>query len=126
MLEEVDYVEEVEIPKELVEKQLNLLEQVNKKGGKLRIGVNEVTKAVERGEAKLVIIAKDVDPKEIVMHLPVLCKEKGIPCSFVESKKELGEKAGIAVSASSVAVVDEADAKDELVEIVNALKELQK
>ena len=119
-------MEEVEIPKELVEKQLNLLEQVNKKGGKLRIGVNEVTKAVERGEAKLVIIAKDVDPKEIVIPLPVLCKEKGIPCSFVESKKELGEKAGIAVSASSVAVVDEADAKDELVEIVNALKELQK
>ena len=67
---------------------------------------NEVTKAIELGTAKLVVYAADVNPKEIVAHLPVLCKEKGIPCAEVDSKQKLGVAAGILVSAASIAVVD--------------------
>ena len=47
--------------------------------GKLKKGTNEVTKAIERGTAKLVLVAKDVSPPEVVMHLPLLGKEKGVP-----------------------------------------------
>ena len=47
-----------------------------RKTGKVEKGTNEVTKAVERGTAKLVVYATDVEPKEIVMHLPIICKEK--------------------------------------------------
>ena len=91
----------------------------------MRIGTNETTKMVERGQAKLVVIAEDVDPEEIVMHLPILCEEKGIPYVYVPSKKELGEAAGIQVSAASVAVVNPGKAEKmikEIVEAVNALK----
>ena len=49
-----------------------------RKSGKVEKGTNEVTKAVERGTAKLVVFATDVEPKEIVQHLPIICKEKGI------------------------------------------------
>ena len=49
-----------------------------RKTGKIEKGTNEVTKAVERGTAKLVVYAGDVQPKEIIQHLPVLCKEKNI------------------------------------------------
>jgi len=114
-----------EVPKELQEKQLQLLEKCQK-GGKLKVGVNEVTKMAERGTAKLVIVAKDVQPAEVVMHLPLICKEKNIPCTFVESKKELGERAGLAVGTSAVAVVEEGDAKKELEDIVKKVKELSK
>ena len=77
-----------------------------KKTGKVDKGTNEVTKAIEIGAAKAVFYAADVEPKEIVAHLPVLCKEKGIPCIEVDSKQKLGIAVGIPVGASSVAVID--------------------
>lgn len=85
-----------------------------RKTGKIDKGTNEVTKAVELGTAKLVLYAKDVEPKEIVMHLPVLCKEKNIPCHEVDSKQKLGIAAGIPVSTSAVAVITSGDAAEEI------------
>jgi large subunit ribosomal protein L7Ae len=114
-----------EVPKDLNDKQLQLLEKASK-NGKVKVGVNETTKMIERGTAKLVIVAKDVQPAEIVMHLPLLCREKNIPCSFIATKKELGEKAGLNVGTSAIAIVDEGEAKKELEEITKKLKELTK
>jgi large subunit ribosomal protein L7Ae len=51
-------------------------------------------------------IAEDVAPKEIVMHLPVLCTEKNIPFSYVATKKELGDRAELGTATSAVAVID--------------------
>lgn len=85
-----------------------------KKTGKIEKGTNEVTKAIERGTAKFVAYAADVEPKEIVQHIPLLCKEKGIPCKEVESKQKLGVAAGLPVSTSSVAVIEAGDGKTEL------------
>ena len=69
-----------------------------KKTGKIEKGTNEVTKAVELGTAKLVLYAADVNPKEIVAHLSILCKEKNIPCFEVDSKQKLGHSVGIPVA----------------------------
>ena len=88
-----------------------------KKTGKVEKGTNEVTKAVERGTAKLVVYAKDVEPKEIVAHLAVICKNKGIACVEVDSKPKLGVSVGIGVSTSAVAVIDAGDAKKEVASI---------
>jgi len=114
-----------EVPENLMQDQLALVEKAKNKG-KIKIGVNEVTKAIERGVAKLVLIAQDTSPPEIVMHLPLLCKEKNIACSVVKTKKALGEKAGIAVSTAAIAIVDEGEAKKELQEIAKKLTELAK
>ncbi len=88
-----------------------------KKTGKIEKGTNEVTKSVELGTAKLVVYAADVNPKEIVMHLPVICKEKGIPCVEVDSKQKLGVAAGIPVATSAVAVIDAGEAASEIAKI---------
>jgi large subunit ribosomal protein L7Ae len=85
-----------------------------KRTGKIDKGTNEVTKAIERGVAKFVAYAGDVEPKEIVQHLPVLCKEKGIPCAQVDSKQKLGIAVGISVATSSVAVIDAGDAQKDI------------
>jgi large subunit ribosomal protein L7Ae len=85
--------------------------EVAKATGKIRKGSNEVTKAIEKGEAKLVAYAKDTQPKEIVMHIPLLCKEKGILCFEIGTKEELGGAAGIDVGTSAVAVVEPGEAK---------------
>ncbi len=80
--------------------------EVARTTGKIRKGTNEVTKAIERGQAKLVVYAKDITPPEIIMHIPLLCKEKKIPCVEVPSKEELGAAAGLALGTSSVAIVE--------------------
>jgi large subunit ribosomal protein L7Ae len=86
--------------------------ELARKTGKIIKGTNEVTKAIEKDKAKLVIYAKDITPPEIIMHLPLLAKEKGIPCIEVPSKDELGAAAGLKLGTASVAIVNPGDAKD--------------
>jgi len=114
-----------EVPQELAEKVYQALQKVRETGGKVKKGTNETTKAVERGQAKLVVIAEDVDPPEIVAHLPLLCDEKKIPYVYVPSKQRLGQAAGIEVAAASVAVIDVGGAKDLVDEIIKAVQQLR-
>ena len=113
-----------EVPDDLVDK---VYEAVSKarETGKIKKGTNETTKACERGLAKLVIIAEDVDPPEIVAHLPILCDEKKIPYVYVPSKKKLGEVAGIEVQAASAAILDPGEAAPLVKEIIERVKELK-
>ncbi|MGD0257437.1 MAG: 50S ribosomal protein L7Ae [Thermoplasmata archaeon] len=105
-----------ETPTELADKALQLV-QVASETGKIRVGTNEVTKSSERAEAKLVVMAEDVDPVEILVHIPMLCEEKRIPYVYVGKKQRLGQSAGLSKSAASVAIVEPGDAKALLEEI---------
>ncbi len=111
-------------PEELVKATLEVVKMA-RESGKIRKGVNEVIKSIERGQAKFVVIATDVDPPEIVAFIPHLCDEKKIPYTFVTSKKSLGEAAGIAVAASSVSIIDPGTSKDFLEEIVKKINEIR-
>lgn len=113
-----------EVPKDLQEKALEALE-VARDSGKIRKGTNEVTKAVERGNAKLVFIGLDVQPPEIVMHLPMLCEEKNIPYLYVP-KEDIGDATGISVPTASGCIVEEGKAKDLLKEVTDRLSEVKK
>ena len=93
-----------------------IIEKV-KKTGKIEKGTNEVTKAIERGTAKLVVYAGDVEPKEIVQHLPLLCKEKEIKCVEADSKQKLGIAVGLPVPASSVVVIEAGDTGTEIADL---------
>jgi large subunit ribosomal protein L7Ae len=85
--------------------------EVARTTGKISKGANEVTKAIEKGNAKLVVYAGDVNPKEVVMHLPLLCKDKNVPCFEISKKDDLGAAAGLPVATAAVAVVKEGEAK---------------
>jgi large subunit ribosomal protein L7Ae len=91
--------------------------EIAKNTGKIRIGTNEATKAIERGIAKLVVAASDVNPKEVIMHLEPLCKEKKVPYASVEAKADLGRAAGITVSTAAIAIIESGDAKKQVEEI---------
>lgn len=92
------------------------LVEIARKTGKIKKGTNEATKLLERGQAHAVVYASDVNPKEIVMHLPLIAKEKGIPCFEVASKEELGAAAGLTKPTAAVVIVDAGDAKSMLKE----------
>lgn len=109
-----------ELSKEQSEDVLRVLEVI-KQSGKLKKGANEVTKAVERNQAKLVVLASDVSPAEIVMHLPILCEEKSIVCVVAGTKDELGAAAGLTVGTVAVTVTDEGAAKADLQKVLDSL-----
>ncbi len=111
-----------EISKEVIDKIYEAIE-VAKATGRIKKGSNEVTKAIEKGTAKLVAIAKNVNPPEITMHIPLLSKEKDVLCVEVPSKEELGAAAGISVGTASIAIIEEGEAKNIIKEIIKKLKE---
>ena len=113
-----------EIPKDLVDKILQALE-ISKNTGKIKKGTNETTKAIERGNTKLVVIANDVEPKEIVMHLPVLCNEKKCDYVYIPSKQELGRAIGINVGTASACIIEPGEAKNIVEEIIKKIKALK-
>ncbi len=114
-----------DVPEEVQNEALALLEKV-RETGKVKKGANETTKAVERGIAKLVYIATDVDPPEIVAHLPLLCEEKNIPYVYINGKSEIGKAVGIEVDCSAAAIVNEGEARKELNQLVSKIEGLKK
>jgi len=114
-----------EVPKELADKVYEAVEGA-RDTGKLRKGTNESTKAIERKQAALVVIAEDVEPAEIVAHLPPLCDEKGIPYIYVPSKRELGAAAGINVGSAAITIAEAGRAAAAVKEIVERVRELKK
>jgi large subunit ribosomal protein L7Ae len=113
-----------EVPPELAEKAYQAL-QVAREKGKIKKGTNETTKAVERGQAQLVLIATDVDPPEVVAHLPLLCEEKKVPYIYVPSKERLGKAAGINVAAAAAAIIEPGEAASLVNEIIKELSTLK-
>ncbi|MEM3596890.1 MAG: 50S ribosomal protein L7Ae [Candidatus Bathyarchaeia archaeon] len=114
-----------EVPKELADAAYEAL-QIAAKTGAVRKGTNETTKAIERAQAKLVVIAEDVDPPEVVAHLPLLCEERKIPYVYVPSKEKLGDAVGIDVSAASACIIREGDAAGLVKEIIAKVEQLKR
>ena len=113
-----------EVPKAVADAAYEAL-QIALRTGRIRRGTNETTKAVERGQAKLVLIAEDVDPPEVVAHLPILCDERKIPYVYVPSKAKLGSAAGIDVPSASACIIDLGEAKDLVKEIITRIKNIR-
>jgi len=116
----VDY----ETPADLAEQALEALE-VARDTGRVKKGTNETTKAVERGNAELVYVAEDVQPEEIVMHLPELAEEKGIPVVYVEAQDDVGRAAGLEVGSAAAAVTDPGEAADDVEDVGEKVAELR-
>ena len=113
-----------DVTPEIVERAYETV-KLAKDDGKLRKGANEATKAVERGIARLLVIAQDVDPPEIVAHLPLLAEEKKITYVYVDSKIKLGEAAGIDVPCAAIAVVEAGKGKPLMEEVISKVAALR-
>jgi len=112
-------------PKDVQDLAYDLVEKA-RDNGKISKGANETTKQVERGQAKLVVMAEDITPEEILAHMPILCEEKNIPYAYVPSKDELGKSAGLKVSTASVAILNLGKDKSGIEGIVKKIEGLKK
>ncbi|MDP8889273.1 MAG: 50S ribosomal protein L7Ae [Thermoproteota archaeon] len=99
--------------------------RVSKQSGKVRKGTNETTKAIERGISKLVVIAEDVEPPEVVAHLPILCEERNAPFIFVPSKQQLGASLGIDVGSAAATIVDAGEAQHIVEQVISSISTMK-
>ncbi len=121
----MSYVD-IEVPEALQKKILGFLNEVSKQHGRIRKGMNETTKAIERKKSQLAVIAGDVSPPEIVMHLPKVAEEQSSPYAFVDKKADLGKAIGIGVPCAAVSVNKTPKGlKSDLDQIVNDLAQLR-
>jgi U4/U6 small nuclear ribonucleoprotein SNU13 len=88
---------------------------------KIKKGANEATKTLNRGISDLIVIAADVKPLEIVLHLPLLCEDKNVPYVFVESQRLLGRACGVSRPVIAASILT--NTSDELKDVVSKLKE---
>jgi large subunit ribosomal protein L7Ae len=94
---------------------------------KIRKGFNEVTKSIERSLAKLVIMAEDVSPPEILFHIPLLCENKSIPYGYISTKKELGNLVRINVGSAAIALEKLGTNNENVLDnLIKKLEELKK
>jgi large subunit ribosomal protein L7Ae len=114
-----------EAPKEVVDAAYEAL-SIASKSGVVRKGTNEATKAVERATAKLIVIAEDVDPPEVIAHLPLLCEERKIPYLFVPSKEKLGNAVGIDVPCAAACILKEGEATGLIKEIITRIEQVKR
>lgn len=114
----------IDVPKEIADAAYEAL-RITKDTGKLKRGTNETTKTIERGIAKLVIIAEDVEPPEVVAHLPLLCEERKIPYVYVPSKEQLGAASGLEVKSAAAAIVEPGEAGRIIADITKKLSALK-
>lgn len=70
------------------------------------VGLKQTMKAVQRGQAEMVFLAKDAEP-HVLRDLKQICGELAVPIEWVASMRELGQAAGIQVSSASVALLRE-------------------
>ena len=114
-----------ETPIEIQKKALECLE-ISKNTGKIKKGTNETTKTIERGLAKLVFIAENIDPEEIIAHIGPLCEEKETPYLYIGDQKDLGKSCGLSVGCASVAIVDCGKCSEDIEDIINKINSLKK
>ncbi len=113
-----------DVPEELANKALEALE-LARDTGKIKKGTNEATKAIERGNAKLVFIAEDVEPAEIIAHIPPLSEEKNAPYIYIKNQKELGAASGLGVACATVAITDAGKAAEIVQDVAQKVEALK-
>jgi len=113
-----------DVPEDVESKALEALESA-RDTGKIKKGTNEVTKAIERGIVRLVFISTDVQPEEIVAHIPPLCDEKEIPYIYVKRQTDLGAASGLDVGSAAAAIIDAGKGKALVEEVVENLKAIR-
>jgi len=118
------YYVKFETPEDLVSPILEAL-RVAATSGKVKKGTNEATKAIERGSSKLIVIAEDVEPPEVVAHLPILCEEQGAAFVFVPTKQELGNSLGIEITSAAAAILDAGDAQHIVDQIITTIAKIK-
>ena len=88
----------------------------------LRRGTKEIQKALRKKETGIMVFAGDVEPLDVISHLPVLCEDHSVPYIFVRSKEELGSASMTKRPTSCILVKSHADYKTQFDDCKSRIK----
>ncbi|KAH7914349.1 RNA-binding protein [Hygrophoropsis aurantiaca] len=108
--------------KKLVKKLHKTIKKASK-ARQVKRGVKEVVKGIRKGEKGLLILAADINPIDIISHLPVLSEEAQIPYVFVSSKEELGHASSTKRPTSCVMICPDQKRKPQQKKEAESVKE---
>merc|ERR1711904_97817 len=94
----------------------------SKKPLMLKYGLNHVTSLIESKQAKLVVIAHDVDPLEMVIWLPALCRKKDVPYCIIKGKARLGTLVGMKSQLKTAKIQKAKDSESEFEKLCENFK----
>ncbi|CAG0921730.1 unnamed protein product [Notodromas monacha] len=97
-------------------------EKVKKRPNVIKQGTNSVTTAIEQKKASLVIIAHDVDPIELVIFLPTLCRKMGVPYCIIKGKSRLGRLVHRKTCSCVALTTTNSEDKNQLNKLLEAIK----
>merc|ERR1712039_997285 len=119
-------------PKTKTQKKQRLLEAANakvagekaapQKPNTVKYGIKHITALIEQKKASLVLIAHDVDPLEIVIWLPALCRKMQVPYAIVKGKARLGQVVGKKTATALAFTTVEKDSKADFAKVVDTIK----
>jgi len=92
--------------------------------GKLRAGANEALKQATRQKCCLMVLAADTSPLEIVLHLILVCEDRGVPYVFVPSKKALGNASKLSVDVIACGIEDHPSLRPTAERLVTSIEQL--
>jgi len=98
-------------------------EDASKKPYTVKYGLNHVVGLIENKKATLVLIPNDVDPIELVVYLPALCRKMGVPYAIIKGKARLGTVVHKKTAAVLAITEVRAEDKSEFSKLVTAVKE---
>ncbi|ORY62507.1 50S ribosomal protein L30e-like protein [Pseudomassariella vexata] len=98
-------------------------EDVSKKPYAVKYGLNHVVGLIENKKAALVLIPNDVDPIELVIFLPALCRKMGVPYAIIKGKARLGTVVHKKTAAVLALTEVRSEDKSELSKLVSTIKE---
>ncbi|RYP47947.1 hypothetical protein DL768_006102 [Monosporascus sp. mg162] len=98
-------------------------EDVSKKPYTVKYGLNHVVGLIENKKASLVLIPNDVDPIELVIFLPALCRKMGVPYAIIKGKARLGTVVHKKTAAVLAITEVRSEDKNELSKLVSAIKD---
>lgn len=98
-------------------------EDASKKPYTVKYGLNHVVGLVENKKAALVLIPNDVDPIELVVYLPALCRKMGVPYAIIKGKARLGTVVHKKTAAVVALTEVKAEDKNELSKLVSTINE---
>lgn len=123
--EDVPYYVTFITPSTLQDQALDVLEAAHETG-RINFGKNDTERSIEDQQSDLVYIAEDIDPEDVVDHLPDLADKKDIPYLFIEQEDDLADAVSYGgPHCSSATIIDAGDASQELEDVITKIEELR-
>uniref|UniRef100_R4FMF8 Putative box h/aca snornp component n=1 Tax=Rhodnius prolixus TaxID=13249 RepID=R4FMF8_RHOPR len=123
----LNFVNEIAQPmagRKLTKKNIQVYKKASKNREYCKSGLKLVQSSIRKGATGLVILAGDVTPVDVMIHLPAVCEDKDIPYCYVPSKEDIGTAMGVTRGVIAILIIDHSDIQENFAEVLAEIQAL--